>query len=203
MAETTRKFPAAGNGGAVANLPSQDVLLWIEAHRAAAQAVVGTALGARVLSLELRDGPPPVGVARPSESGTAATGVPDHALVRVLAYRVAGPIAAHIAERRGTPLQGEAAYLLATTLLAQMREPDGIDEQSDLGAVARLLLDHFTDRESDAAEAAEHLAMNVEAWVCEHWGAIAVVAANLLRDRHLTGDGVRQLIPPMQPVALL
>ncbi|MGE3271199.1 MAG: hypothetical protein AB7P40_20785, partial [Chloroflexota bacterium] len=103
----------------------------------------------------------------------------------------------------GAPLQGEAAYHLATAVLAQMRETDDSDEPTDASAIAHLLLDHFGERVDDAAEAAEHLAMNVEGWVSDHWGAIAVVAANLLRYRHLTGDGVRQLMPPMQPGTLV
>jgi hypothetical protein len=203
MAETNRENPTPDDGTALTDLPSHEALLWIQAHRAAAQAVVGTALGVRVIGIELQEGPPPVGVVRLGESDAAPADVPDHGLVRLLTYKVAGHIAERIAEQSGPPLQGEAAYLLATLLLAQMRQPDAIDEETDVGAVARLLLDHFGARETDAAEAAEHLAMNVEGWVCEHWGTIAVVAHNLLRYRYLAGAGVRQLIPPMHPGALL
>lgn len=178
---------------------SVDMRLWVQAHRAAAQAAVATALGVRVLSLELQAGPPPLGVVHLGEPESAPddAGPPDHGRVRLLAYSSAAPIAARVAEV-GVPLQGESAYLLATDVLARLHEPDRIDDESDEGRIARLLADHFGDRVDDAAEAAEHLALNVETWVCQHWGAIAVVAANLLRHRHLSGDGVRQLMPPLE-----
>lgn len=198
MTDASTQIDTMGDDGTALDLQAVDALLWVQAHRAAAQAAVATVLGARVISLELRDGPPPLGVAHLGEPATDHTGPPDHGRVRLLAYRIAGPIAERVAGAGGVALQGEPACFMATTVLAEMREPDSIDETTDTGSVARLLLDHFGDRVDDAAEAAEHLAMNVEGWVCEHWGAIAVVAANLLRHRQLTGDGVRQLMPPMQ-----
>ncbi len=190
-----------GDRGSV-ELRTRDSLFWIQAHRAAAQAVVGTVLGARVLSLELQDGPPPVGVLTLGEPDPDNADAADHGLVRLLAYRVAGPIAERVAECGGTPLQGEPAYRVATAVMALLHEPDAIDDETDAGQVARLLLDHFGARESDASEAVEHLAINVEQWVCDHWGAIAIVAVDLLRHRRLTGDAVRRLMPPLQVGAL-
>lgn len=198
MTDASTQIDMTSDDDAVVDVQSVDVLLWVQAHRAAAQAAVATVLGARVMRLELRDGPPPLGVVHLGEPETDLASPPDHGRVRWLAYRIAGPIAERVAGADGVAVQGEPAYFMATTVLAQMRDPESIDEATDTGSVARLLLDHFGDRVDDAAEAAEHLAMNVEGWVCEHWGAIAVVAANLLRHRQLTGDGVRQLMPPMQ-----
>jgi hypothetical protein len=203
MTERDADSGAMGDEAAIAEVSSADMQRWVQAHRTAAQAAVATVLGVRVLSLELHDGPPPLGVVHLGEPESDEAGPLDHGRVRMLTYRITAPIAERMAGDGGVTLQGEPAYYLATTVLAQMREPDSIDEANDIGSVARLLLDHFGDRVDDAAEAAEHLAMNVEAWVSEHWGAIAVVAANLLRYRHLTGDGVRQLMPPMQPGPLV
>jgi hypothetical protein len=206
--DTNVQIVARGDDGALAERGPVDALLWSQAHRAAAQAAVATALGVRVLLLELREGPPPLGVVHLATPDTNAdtcthpdapgkpTTPPDFGRVRLLAYTVAGPIAERVAGVGGIPLQGETAYLLSTAVLAQMRQPAGLDAEGDEGEIARLLLNHFGERLDDAAEAAEHLALNVETWVCQHWGAIAHVAANLLRYRQLTGDGVRQLMPP-------
>jgi hypothetical protein len=172
--------------------------LWLQAHRAAAQAVVATALGARVLTVELLDGPPPVGVVHLGERSVDDASAQDHGLVRLLAYRVAGPVAELVAAGGPTVLHGEPAYRLAETVMSLLRAPDGIGDDTDVGAAARLLLSHFDVRIDDAAEAVEHLALNVERWVCDHWGTIALVAMTLLRHRRLSGDGARQLMPPMQ-----
>jgi len=201
MTDMGGQIAAAGSGEAEQGVQPLDARLWVQAHRAAAQAAVATALGARVVSLELQD-EPPAGVVRLAEPNADHDGPPGHSRVRMLAYQVAGPIAERVAGVGGVSLQGEPAYFLATTVLDQMRAPAEIDEETDTGAVARLLLDHFGDRVDDAAEAAEHLALNVEAWVSEHWGAIAVVALHLLRYRSLTGDGVRRLMPPMEAGSL-
>jgi hypothetical protein len=179
-----------------------DPRLWIQAHRAAAQAAVATALGARVVLVELLDGPPPAGVVQLGEPGAGTTEVQDHGLVRLLAYRVAGPIAELVAEGGPTVLHGEPAFRFTETALAHLRDPESIDDGADTGAAARLLLSHFDTRVDDAAEAVEHLSLNVERWICDHWGTIALVAAALLRHRRLSGDGARQLMPPMQPGSL-
>lgn len=216
MCEPRRQAAETGDSGAMVERPSADGQLWVQAHRAAAQAAVATALGVRVLHLELRDGPPPLGVVTLTKPGSddfapANTSPPDYGRVRLLAYTVVGPLAERVAEAGGVPLQGEPAYQLATSVLAQMRKPDDSNAatgqmtpddrqtdqtQTDQAEIARLLLEHFGERMDDAAEAAEHLAMNVEAWVCQHWGSIALVAVHLLRHRQITGDGIRQLMPP-------
>jgi hypothetical protein len=196
------RLVVTGDHGQNMDLRVPDARLWLQAHRAAAQAVVGTALGARVLSVELLDGPPPAGVVHLGEASAGNADAQRDGLVRLLAYRVAGPIAALVAEGGPTVLHGEPAYRLAEAVMSHLRDPGGIDDEVDTGAAARLLLSHFDTRVDDAAEAVEHLALNVERWVCDHWGTIALVAAMLLRHRRLTGDGARELMPPMEPGSL-
>jgi hypothetical protein len=87
-------------------------------------------------------------------------------------------------------------------IMGGFRDPASIDEQTDHGAAAQLLLDHFGENEAEAAAAADHLSMGVEGWISDQWPAIARVAARLLRHRHLTADDFRAVVPPMQPIAL-
>src|SRR5436309_15770787 len=88
-------------------LRSVESLLRLAAYHQAGHAVMGALLGARVLSAELWDGPPPGGEVRTTGLDDD-DGVPaDHRIVRLLAYRLAGPIAETIAEGGGMTLQGD------------------------------------------------------------------------------------------------
>jgi len=168
------------------------------AFHEAAHAVVGTVLGARVLSLELRSGPPSC-CAQVTDLSAPSGESPDHGLVRLIAYKLAGPIAQSIAEGSSTSFLGEPGWLAATTVMTHVRQPEGLDDETDEGAAARLVLDHFGSRDDDAAAAVDHLALNVETWVRDHWSTIELVAVNLLRHRRLTGDQFRSLVSVTMP----
>lgn len=193
--------PASGASGT--ELRSVAALLALAAHHQAGHAVIGALLGARVLSAELWDGPPPGGEVRiaglEDDDGVSA----DHRVVRLLAYHLAGPIAEVIAEGGGLALQGDPGSRAAAAIMGGFRDPARIGEASDHGAAARLLLDHFGDNEPEAAAATDHLAMSVEGWVWDQWPAIAMLAARLLRHRHLTADELGTVLPSPQQRALL
>jgi hypothetical protein len=87
--------------------------------------------------------------------------------------------------------------------MSGFRDRTRVDEHTDHGAAAQVLLDHFGDNESEAAAATDHLAMSVEGWVWDHWHAIAMLAGRLLRARHLTADDFGTILPSPQHRALL
>lgn len=184
-------------------LRSVESLLRLAAYHQAGHAVVGTLLGARVLSVELWAGPPPDGRVRVDGLDGQVGQPSEHSLVRLIAYHFAGPIAERIAEGGNTSLQGEPGYRTSVRVMSQFREPDTIDEATDEGAAARLLLDHFgDDGEEEAATAVDHLALIIEGWVWDHWSAITLVAGSLLRYGHLTSSEFLAVVPPLQQRAL-
>lgn len=184
-------------------LRAGESLLGVAAFHQAGHAVVGALLGARVLSVELRAGPPPDGHVR-VEGMDQPSGQPSqHALVRLIAYRLAGPIAERIAEGGGTALQGDPGYRASVRVMSQFRQPETVDEATDEGAAARLLLDHFGGGgEEEAATAVDHLALIIEGWVWDHWSEIMLVAASLLRYGHLTAAEFLAVVPPLRQRAL-
>ena len=191
--------PSDDAGAAIRSVAS---LLVLAAHHQAGHAVIAALLGARVLGARLWDGPPPGGEVQIAGLEHDA-GVPaDHRVVRMLAYYLAGPIAETIAEGGGLSIQGEPGYRAAMAIMDGFRSPASIDDQTDHGAAARLLLDHFGENEAEAAAAADHLSMGVEGWISDQWPAIARVAVRLLRHRHLTADDFRAVVPPLPPIAL-
>jgi hypothetical protein len=126
----------------------------------------------------------------------------DHDLVRLIAYRLAGPIAERIADGGTMALQGDPGYRASTLVMQQFREPESLDDATDEGIAARLLLDHFGDGEEAAATAVDHLALIIEGWVWDHWHAITVVALNVLRYGRLTSAEFLSTVPPLQQRAL-
>src|SRR5882724_11174750 len=71
------------------------------AFHQAGHAVIAALLGARVLSADLWDGPPPGGEVRTAGLEDDDSAPADHQVVRMLAYHLAGPIAEIIAEGGG------------------------------------------------------------------------------------------------------
>jgi hypothetical protein len=184
-------------------LQSVESLLRVAAYHQAGHAVVGALLGARVLSVEMWVGPPPDGRVRVEGLDELAGPPSDHDVVRMIAYRMAGPIAARIAEGGNLSLQGEPGYRASVRVMSQFREPDTADAATDEGAAARLLLDHFgAGGEEEAATAVDHLALIIEGWVWDHWSAITLVAASLLRYGHLTSAEFLSVVPPLRQRAL-
>jgi hypothetical protein len=183
-------------------LRSVEALRTSAAYHQAGHAVVGALLGAHVQSVELWDGPPPGGRVRVEGLDERVEAPSDHDLVRLIAYRLAGPIAERIAEGGAMALQGDPGYRATTLVMQQFRAPDTIDDETDEGMAARLLLDHFGDGEEAAATAVDHLALIIEGWVWDHWHAITVVAVNLLRYGHLTSAEFLSTVPPLQQRAL-
>src|SRR5947207_2229476 len=82
----------------------------LAAYHQAGHAVIGALLGARVLGAELWDGPPPGGEVRIAGLEDEDSAPADHRVVRLLAYRLAGPIAEAIAEAGSMALQGDPGY---------------------------------------------------------------------------------------------
>src|SRR6266496_58623 len=189
-------------GGSSTELRSIASLLRLAAYHQAGHAVIGALLGARVLSAELWDGPPPGGEVRTAGLDDDDSVPSDHRVVRLLAYRLAGPIAEAIAEAGSMALQGDPGSRAATAIMSGFRDRESIDPETDHGAAARLLADHFGDNEAEAAAATDHLAMSVEGWVWDQWNAIAILAARLLRHRHLTADELGFVLSPVQHSAL-
>jgi len=183
-------------------LRSVESLLRLAAYHQAGHAAMATMLGVQVLSAELSEGPPPSGQVRVRGLEEDDEQASDRGLVRLLAYRLAGPIAEAIAEAGSRSLQGDPGSRAATTIMGGFRAPDTIDRATDHGAAAGLLREHFGDGEEQAATAVEHLTINVEGWVRDNWHAIALVASSLLRHRRLTLDEFRSILPPLEPMAL-
>jgi hypothetical protein len=172
------------------------------AYHQAGHAVVGALLGARVESVEIWDGPPPGGRVRAAGLDEQAGPPSDHDLVRLIAYRMAGPIAERIAEGGSMALQGDPGYRASTLIMQQFRQPETVDDATDEGLAARLLLDHFGEREEEAATAVDHLARIIEGWVWDHWHAIDVVAGSLLRYGQRTSAEFLSTVPTLRQRAL-
>ena len=169
--------------------------LWARAHHEAAHAVVGTLLGGRVVGVELWSGPPVAGRVQMTDLDDPSIGLADHGLVRRIAYLLAGPIAERIAGSALGMIQNEAASMAATALMMGLRDPASIEQNTDLGAVAELILDYFgPDGEEPAAAAADHLPLSVEGLVRDHWSAIQMVVANLLRHGRLTEEQFQAIV---------
>jgi hypothetical protein len=183
-------------------LRSVEALRKAAAYHQAGHAVVGALLGARVESVEVWDGPPPGGRVRTEGLDEMADAPADHDLVRLIAYRMAGPIAERIAEGAGLALQGDPGYRASTLIMQQFRQPETIDDATDEGMAARMLLDHFQEREEEAATAVDHLALIIEGWVWDHWHAIDVVAVSVLRYGRLTSAEFLSAAPTLQQRAL-
>jgi len=177
------------------------VHLWARAHHEAAHAVVGTLLGGHVLGIEIWSGPPVAGRVRITDLDDAVAGPADHGLVRRIVYLLAGPIAEQLAGSSGAILN-EAAAHVATALLIAVRDPSTVDQATDTGRVARLVLDHFDpDAEDAIAAAVDHLPLNVESLVREQWSNIQLVVANLLRHGRITEEQFQALVTLALPSA--
>lgn len=174
--------------------------LWARAHHEAAHAVAGTLLGGRVISVELWSGPPVAGRVRVTGLDDSTDGPGDHGLVRRIVYLLAGPIAERIAGGESGSILNEAASIAATALMMGIREPARIDQSTDLGAVAALLVDYFGPTgEAPASAAADHLPLSVEGLVRDHWSAIQLVVASLLRHGRLTEEQFQSIITVALP----
>ena len=167
--------------------------LWARAHHEAAHAVVGTLLGAHVKGVEIWSGPPVAGRVQITGLDDAAAG--SHGLVRRIVYALSGPIAEQIARGGSGMIMNEPASLAASALLTAVRDPSTIDQGTDLGTVAQLILDHFgSDDENAIAAAVDHLPLNVESLVREQWSNIQLVVASLLRHGSISEEQFQSLV---------
>jgi len=174
--------------------------LWARAHHEAARAVIGTLLGGEVSRVEVWLGPPPDGRTEIAGLDGAASGATSFGIVRRLAYLLAGPMAARIAEGGSASIMNEPASVAATVLLEGVRDPSAVDPATDLGTAAILIHDHFgPEDETGATAAVDHLPMSVESMVRGQWHAIQVVALNLLRHGSLTEEQLQSIWSAVLP----
>jgi hypothetical protein len=174
--------------------------LWARAHHEAAQAVVGTVLGARVTDVEIWSGPPIGGRVGITGLEDEASGPSEHLLVRRCVYLLAGPVAEQIAAGGDGAILNEAAARAAMVLLDGVRDPATIDLDTELGTAAGLIQSHFgLDGEAAATAAIDHLSLAVETALRDRWIAIQSIAVSLLRHGKLTEEQVQAVFAVAMP----